>query len=537
MKNKYTVIFANEDGTALQTESLDYGTMPEYKGVTPTKAADAQSVYTFAGWAPVVETVTGAATYTATYTATPVEYAVHFINGEDTLQTSMWAYGQTPAYSGATPIKAADAKYTYTFAGWTPAIAPVTGEATYTAQFDQTTNMYTVIFRNDDGTELQNSEWAYEQTPIYGGATPTKPADAQYTYTFDKWSPAIVAVTGNAIYTATYTKVAKSYTITFVNEDGTELKSSNWQYGKTPVYDGATPTKAADEHYTYTFSGWTPEIVPVTASATYTATFTAEAVKFTVIFKNEDGTELQNTEVEYGTMPEYKGAIPTKAETAQYSYEFSGWTPELAVVTRDTTYTAQFKQTVRTYTITWSMHDAELKEQVAYGVVPTAPQVENYYTTDKVYTFNSWNKEVVAVTGDETYTATYTSSFRLYTVTFIVGPIQYSVEVAYETPMSVIIDGALTEALSFYGFTKDADGNFVYNNGRNVYTFIGWDKDLPEKVTEDATYTAIYTIEPWLAIDEVEAQEEVPATKIMENGVLYIIRGDQKFSNTGRLVE
>ena len=40
--------------------------------------------------------------------------------------------------------------------------------------------------------------------------------------------------------------------------------------------------------------------------------------------------------------PEYTGEVPAKAETSRYTYEFSGWTPEISEATEDVTYTAQF---------------------------------------------------------------------------------------------------------------------------------------------------------------------------------------------------
>ena len=64
-----------------------------------------------------------------------------------------------------------------------------------------------------------------------------------------------------------------TYEIKFINTDGTVLQSSSVPSGDTPTYTGTTPTKTEDEQYTYTFSGWTPTIVPVTGDATYTAVF------------------------------------------------------------------------------------------------------------------------------------------------------------------------------------------------------------------------------------------------------------------------
>ena len=67
-----------------------------------------------------------------------------------------------------------------------------------------------------------------------------------------------------------------TFTITWKDGDGKTLKTEQVASGETPVYSGDTPTKTATEQYTYTFNNtWSPEIVPVTADATYTAQFDA----------------------------------------------------------------------------------------------------------------------------------------------------------------------------------------------------------------------------------------------------------------------
>ena len=484
--NTYTVTWLDEDGTELEKdENVEYGTMPAYNGVEPTKAATAQYTYTFKGWNPEIAAVTGNVTYKATYEQTVNKYTVTWVNEDGTvLETSEVEYGTVPTYPGETPTKAATAQYTYAFAGWTPEIAAVSGNATYTAKFTDTIRTYTVTWANWDGTVLETDENVeYGAEPEYNGETPTKAADVQYTYTFNGWVPAVSPVTGDVTYTAVFTEKLNEYTVTWKNEDGTVLKSEQVAYGDTPVYSGETPTKAATAQYNYVFAGWTPEIVKVTGDVTYTATFDQMLNTYTVTWKNWDGAVLETDEnVEYGTTPEYNGETPTKAADAQYTYTFKGWDTEIAEVTGDVTYTATFTNTTRTYTVTWKNGDTVLEtdKDVPYGETPAYNGEQPTKAADEqyTYTFKGWTPEIVAVTGDVTYTATFDQTLNKYTVTWKNEDgteLEKDENVPYGTMPS--FDG--TEP------TKEADAQYRY-------TFKGWDTEIAE-VTGDVTYTAQYS--------------------------------------------
>ncbi len=346
VKNKYEVVFKNDDGTIFQRSVVTYGDVPSYTGDTPTRSATDEFTYEFEGWTPSITSVTGAQTYTAKFKAITKQYKVVFQNYDGAiLQQSNVAYGDVPSYTGVTPVRPATGDFTYEFDGWNPTITVVKGVQIYTAKFKVITRKYEVIFQNEDGTELQRTNVAYGETPKYNGSTPTKPSTAEFTYTFAGWSPSITSVTGSATYEATFTSVKKQYAIIFQNEDGTELQRSNVAYGETPKYNGSTPTKPSTAEFTYTFAGWTPSITLVTGTATYKATFTSVKKQYEIIFQNEDGTELQRTNVAYGETPVYNGEPPVKEATDEFTYTFNGWSPSIGSVTESQTYTATYIST------------------------------------------------------------------------------------------------------------------------------------------------------------------------------------------------
>ena len=181
------------------------------------------------------------------------------------------------------------------------------------------------------------------------------------------------------------------YLVIFRDEDGTILQSAKYHYGD-PVEEPPTPTRESAA-YRYLFAGWDKEVVACTEDAVYTATYTCIPNEYTVTFVDEDGTVLQSGEAVYGETPTYTGETPVKAATAEYTYTFAGWAPEIVAVSEDATYTAAYTATKNSYTITWEV-DGETYTTIeaVYGEAITAPtEVPNKENANCIaYTFAGW---------------------------------------------------------------------------------------------------------------------------------------------------
>lgn len=437
------------------------------------------------------------------------KYTITWMNGEEEITTSQVAYGETPVYEGEAPVKAADDQYTYTFTGWTPEITAVTGDATYTAVFSTTVNKYAITFVDESGKVLQTGEVEYGQMPEYTGETPVKEPTAQFTYTFDGWTPELAAVTGEETYVAKFKEETRNYTVIWLSEDGqTEFGRKDVPYGETPVYEGEIPTKENENpaKYTYTFAGWykndaeEPITVfdPVDGDVTYKAAFAETINKYTVTFKNDDDTVLESKEWEYGTVPSYDTTGLVKESTAEYTYTFAGWTPEVAEVTKDAEYKATYSAVKNTYTVTWNIDGVKTEETYEYGQMPSHSDPEKEDTAEYSYSFSGWQPSLCEVTGNAEYTAVFNAAKRSYTVTWQNddGTELLAEQVEYGT--IPVYTGRIP--------TKTGDEQYTY-------TFAGWTPNIAE-VTGDVTYTATFTTETnsyevkWVDYDGTELKTE-----------------------------
>ena len=164
------VTFMNDDGTVqLGKKAVAVGddcADPIARGIfgTPTKESTALYTYTFSGgWATTpgggkdsnaLKAVTEDRTVYANFISAVRYYTITFYDSDGTtvLKTSSLAYGATPSYN---PIKDG-----YLFNGWVPALTTVTGNASYTASWEESltfaaSSWATIAAKSADGTASQ----------------------------------------------------------------------------------------------------------------------------------------------------------------------------------------------------------------------------------------------------------------------------------------------------------------------------------------------------------------------------------------------
>lgn len=270
---RYTVTFANWDGSVVDATDYDYGTAAADVAVpaNPTRPATAECTYTFAGWDAEVGDVLGAATYTATYTETANEYAATFVDGVD---GSTIEGPTTYAYGAAVTAPEPPEHYGFTFSAWSPAVSTMPAAATtYTAVY--TTNKFTITWVNGDATTTAKYDYL---TPTNAITVPggKKTDTTKASYTFLEWSPALEPVQSNTTYTAMF--------------QGTVLSPMTLLYGGTTIGEGAASAavSATMSNYTAGEEGFSAGVTAavrnhtqVVDSATGTAAFEAPAVTAT----------------------------------------------------------------------------------------------------------------------------------------------------------------------------------------------------------------------------------------------------------------
>lgn len=253
----YTITWV-VDG-AITTTTCKAGEIPVFDGV-PEKEPTTQFEYIFSGWYPMLSPCTGDATYIAQFTQGIRLYTVTWVVDGVELQQP-YTYGSTPVFLGE-PKKEGPPGITYIFTGWSPALQFVTCDVTYTAQFEEKVEVYTITWKDYDGKILKTEEVGYGHIPNYG-SVPKRNSEKGIPFTFDKWSPELKPVTEDVTYTATYTAGTgkEIFKVIFQNWDGEILHVLECSPGDPLEYDGPIPThESENNNYRYVFTGWSPDM-------------------------------------------------------------------------------------------------------------------------------------------------------------------------------------------------------------------------------------------------------------------------------------
>ena len=285
------------------------------------QGAPTRTGYEFLGWARKPETNADRTEnyYThdvseddlfLTYNSATGKYTYTTTGGEAKSATGVFADERTP-YDGMYAVwKALDVKYTVEY-------YYMNDDGTYPAT--ATSSDDTRKAKTDTDVSVTTADKVPNDTVKYA-------LDNSETYSA-YWSGKVKG-DGSLVLKVFFKK--NKFTVTWKSQDGnTELeKDENVAYNVSPSFDGAEPTKAEDEQYTYTFAGWATsanqesgkkvsELPKVKADAVYYAAFSKTEKTFTVTWKNQDGTaELEKDEnVAYNVSPSFDGKRTSESKS------------------------------------------------------------------------------------------------------------------------------------------------------------------------------------------------------------------------------
>ena len=281
----YNVKFVNYDyydgdneEAIISNEDYHYGdvvVVPE----NPKREADETYTYSFNGWdQPVKKKVSKNVTYVATYKEKFIDYTVEFVDYDGKVLSSVsdYHYGDkivAPKNPTRDSIKTPTKITIFMFSGWDKTVGTVTGNAKFTAVYDSDTEDIPTPTPDPKGPEPTPTA---DPTPTpTADPTPTPTADPTPTPTADP------TPTPTAEPTPTVEPTVKEYTVTFVDYDGTVLKTQKVKEGKSAKAP-KNPKRESVVNETsvtkYTFDGWSKDFSKVVKNIKVKATYTKEVI-------------------------------------------------------------------------------------------------------------------------------------------------------------------------------------------------------------------------------------------------------------------
>ena len=199
-------------------------------------------------------------------------------------------------------------------------------------------------------------------------------------------------------------------------------------------------------------------------------------IYYTVSFKNYDGSLLSESIVMHGGTVTYDGVTPTRGETSEYTYTFSGWDQSLENITSNCSRIAQYKETLKPvevkYTVTFVNYDGTVLHEVY--VLPGGTAIYEWAdpvreeTEEASYTFKGWDQPLTNITSDSIRVAEYNEIKKPVTTYYTVTFKNYDGSILTE---AIVEDGGTATYDLVDDPIRPATSEFTYS-------FIGWDLPL-----------------------------------------------------------
>ncbi len=203
-------------------------------------------------------------------------------------------------------------------------------------------------------------------------------------------------------------------------------------------------------------------IIALTLLMSLSCTGCNKSGSYTITWENYDGTVLEiDTDAPKGTVPQYDGKVPVR-EADQYTYVWSGWTPNLEVIKGDMTYTAKYERTPIEYTIEYVTWYDEVNESNPTSYNVESPNINLLPTTLEGYDFEGWYKDYDCT---EKITCIPTGSYGDLVLYANYVPTTYTI--------TYVLDGGVNDEDN--PTTYDCDTSFWLGDAyKEGYDFDGW---------------------------------------------------------------
>jgi len=402
--NQYTITFDTDGGTEIAPITADFGT-PITAPADPVKEG-----YTFAGWSPALPATMPGENLTVKAQWRTNQYTITFDTDGGTEVAPI-----TADYGANVTAPMAPTKEGHTFIGWLPSLPSTMPAGDLTVKAQWAVNQYTITFKSNGGSYVDSI------TGDYGAAIAAPAAPERKGYTFAGWVPTLpdTMPAQNMAVTAQWT--ANTYVVT-LDADGGSVENDRITVTYDAAYTLPEPTRQG-----YTFVGWFnrddgSQQIALTGVVNFAQDLVLKArwnakgdTPYKVEHYQQNLTDDKYTLVKTDEGTGASGSVVEVSQLNDAGFRVNeGRSVLKGTIAGDGTLVLRVYYDRKVYTVSWNVAGTITNQDYRYGAIPddSAINTERASDSSASYIFNGWDKELVPVSGDVTYTAQFTKRYE-----------------------------------------------------------------------------------------------------------------------------